>query len=65
MKIINELQPFPLSKVEIIERALVGMVMTGNAKKHTITLHLCINHDKGIYEDKEFSFYKIVDNEDN
>lgn len=65
MKIINELQPLPLSKVEIIERALVGMALTGNAKKHTITLHLCINHDKGIYEDKEFSFYKIVDNEDN
>lgn len=65
MKIINELQPLPLSKVEIIERALVGMVLNGNAKKHTIILHLCINHDKGIYEDKEFSFYKIVDNEDN
>jgi hypothetical protein len=65
MKIINELQPLPLSKVEIIERALVGMALTGNAKKHTITLHLCINHDKGIYEDKEFTFYKLVKDEDN
>lgn len=65
MKIINEPQPLPLSKVEIIEKALVGLVMNGQAKKRTITIHLCINHDKGIYEDKEFSFYKLVDNGDN
>lgn len=56
----KEPQPLPRARVEVIERALVAMVLAGQAKKKTIMLHLYMNQRDELYEEKEFSFYKIV-----